>query len=85
MLYPLSYEGITGFSCLLLWSCGLHSTTSAQEVARSPPHQPRSLLTIQAREELGTNNSDLDLVTALRTFPAINLASMASRPCLSCC
>ncbi len=37
MLYPLSYEGITGLSCLSPRTCHLHSTTPAEEVAKSSP------------------------------------------------
>src|SRR5665213_3411334 len=36
-LYHLSYECITGFSSLSLWSCSLHSTTPVQQVANSSP------------------------------------------------
>jgi hypothetical protein len=40
----LSYEGITGFSSLSLWSSSLHSTTPAQEVANSsPPNEDASI------------------------------------------
>jgi len=37
MPYPLSYEGITGFSSPSLWSRRLHSTTPAQEVMKNSP------------------------------------------------
>jgi hypothetical protein len=55
MLYPLSYEGITGFSSPSLWSCSGHSTTSAQEVAISSP--PTEDSSIHSSTRTVTNNS----------------------------